>query len=83
MTREEAISELSFILVGHPESSARGQAVFMAIEALEQIEAIEGIIDVPNTIIQEDVLKYKMIVDVVKGDWCEEKEPRGKEDEEK
>ena len=70
MTREEAIRELEFILVGHPETSARGQAVLMAIEALEQIKAIEGIIDVPNTIIQEDVLKYKMIVDVVK----EEKE---------
>ena len=41
----------------------------MAIEALKQIIAIESIIDVSNTTIQEDVLKYKMIVDVVKGDW--------------
>lgn len=40
MTREEAIQELEFILVGHPETSARGQAVLMAIEALEQPEII-------------------------------------------
>ncbi len=40
MTREEAIRELEFILVGHPETSARGQAVVMAIEALEQPEII-------------------------------------------
>ena len=69
MKTEEAIQELEFILVGHPETSRRGQAVCMAIEALERIEAIEGIIDVSNKTIQEDVLKYKMIVDVVKGDW--------------
>lgn len=36
MTIEEAIRELEFILVGHPATSARGQAVLMAIEALEQ-----------------------------------------------
>lgn len=39
MTREEAISELEFILVGHPETSARGQAVLMAIEALKEPKA--------------------------------------------
>ena len=43
------------------------EACNMAIEALEQIRAIEGIIDVSNITIQEDVLKYKMIVDIVKG----------------
>lgn len=36
MTREEAISELEFILVGHPETSARGQAVLTAMEALKE-----------------------------------------------
>lgn len=41
----------------------------IAIEALKQIRAIDGIIDVSNITIQEDVLKYKMIVDVVKGEW--------------
>lgn len=68
MTREEAIKELEFILVGHPETSARGQAVLMAIEALSKMEAIEDIINVSNLAIQEDVLKYKMIVDVVTGE---------------
>lgn len=38
MTREEAIQELEFILIGHPKTSARGQAVLMAIEALKQPE---------------------------------------------
>ena len=36
MTNEEAIQELEFILVGHPETSAIGQAVLIAIEALEK-----------------------------------------------
>ena len=39
----------------------------MAIEALEQLEAINAIIDVSNLKIQEDVVKYKMIVAIVKG----------------
>jgi hypothetical protein len=49
------------------------EALRIAVDALKQIRAIEGIIDVSNITIQEDVLKYKMIVDVVKGDWCEGK----------
>ena len=69
MTRGQAAEELTFILVGHPETSRREQAVLMAIEALSKMEAIEDIINVSNLAIQEDVLKYKMIVDVVKGDW--------------
>ena len=36
MTREEAIQELEFILIGHTETSARGRAVLMAIEALQE-----------------------------------------------
>ena len=42
MTKEKAIQELKFILVGHPETSARGQAVLMAIEALKQPEQKKG-----------------------------------------
>lgn len=38
MTREQAIGELEYILIGHPKTSARGQAVLMAIEALKQPE---------------------------------------------
>lgn len=49
MTREEAIQELEFILVGHPETSARGQAVLMAIEALKQPEQ-------PTEV--QDILQY-------------------------
>ena len=41
-------------------------AIDMAIEALEQLEAINAIIDVSNLKIQEDVVKYKMIVAIVK-----------------
>lgn len=41
----------------------------MAIDTLKQIKAIEGVINVSNSTIQEDVLKYKMIVNVVKGEW--------------
>ena len=40
MKTEEAIQELEYILVGHPETSRRGQAVLMAIEALKQPEIV-------------------------------------------
>lgn len=70
MEIEEAIAWLEY---GKEECVAKlgiyTEAFDMAIEALKQIKAIEGIIDVSNLTIQEDVLKYKMIVDVVKGDW--------------
>lgn len=33
----DAIKELDYILVGHPKTSARGQAVLCAIDALEHI----------------------------------------------
>lgn len=70
MTREEAIRELSDLkLACFDFFKADSEALNMAITALKQIRAIEGIIDVSNKTIQEDVLKYKMIVDVVKGDW--------------
>lgn len=66
MTREEAID---FLKAGYPDSCYEelSEAFDMAIEALKQISAIEGIINVSNITIQEDVLKYKMIVDIVKG----------------
>lgn len=73
MTREEAIEILKELwrygkTAKYNDTQIR-KALDMAIEALKQIRAIEGIIDVSNLTIQEDVLKYKMIVDVVKGDW--------------
>ena len=68
MAIEEAIQACNDVL--HWSVSDRiNIAMEMAIEALKQIEAIENIINVSNLTIQEDVLKYKMIVDVVKGEW--------------
>lgn len=71
MTRKEAIEYLEiertdYDMAVYRESPIR-EALNMAIEALKQIKAIEGIIDVSNITIQEDVLKYKMIVDIVEG----------------
>ncbi len=71
MTREEANNELiemcNYINGNIEIRRKQYEALNMAIEALKQIEAIDNIIDVSNTTIQEDVIKYKMIVDVVKG----------------
>lgn len=66
MTREEAVD---FLKAGYPDSCYEElrEAFDTAVEALEQIRSIEGIIDVSNITIQEDALKYKMIVDIVRG----------------
>lgn len=73
MKREEAIKELiemcNYINGNIEIRSKQYKALNIAIKALKQIEAIENIINVSNLTIQEDVLKYKMIVDVVKGEW--------------
>ena len=37
----------------------------MAIEALQKIYEIESIISIDNSIIQEDIIKYKMICEVL------------------
>ena len=66
MTRDEAIKLLE-LLTEFAALEASKECYKLAIEALKQIRAIESIIDVSNLTIQEDVLKYKMIVDVVKG----------------
>ena len=71
MTRKEAIEQITLekeYIEPIPGSDKTVKALDMAIEALKQIEAIEGIIDVSNLTLQEDVLKYKIIVDVVKGE---------------
>ena len=65
MTIDEAIGWLEIIDETVFEKQA-SNAIDMAIEALEQLEAINAIIDVSNTKIQEDVIKYKMIVAIVK-----------------
>ena len=72
MTREEAIEILNReyikpfdgdVWVIFPEVK---EALDMAIKALERIDKIEHIIAVDNSVIQEDVLKYKMICEVLK-----------------
>ena len=41
------------------------EALYMGIKALEKIEKIKEIIDIDNSVIQEDVMKYKMICEVI------------------
>jgi len=74
MNREEAIRELEFILVGHPETSARGQAVLMAMEALAKMEAIQKVIDMPFEWEQDDRRRYSKVVDIVRKDLTQEEE---------
>lgn len=40
----------------------------MAIKALVKLEKIQEIINIDNSVIQEDVMKYKMICEVVADD---------------
>lgn len=74
MTTEEAIADIKHAVNWAKENdekwcdSVEVSSLELALEALKQIKAIESIINVSNLTIQEDVLKYKMIVDVVKGD---------------
>lgn len=73
MTNKEAIGELEFILVGYPETSARGQAVLMAMEALAKMEAIQEVIDMPFEWEQDDRRRYTKIVDIVRKENKNEK----------
>lgn len=43
-------------------------AYTLALVAFEQLETIQRIIDVPNYIMQEDVIKYQMICQIMRGD---------------
>ena len=74
MTRGEAIQELEFIMVGHPKTSARGQAVLMAIEALLKMEVIQDVIDMPFAWEQDDRRRYARVVNIVKRDLLQEVE---------
>lgn len=61
MTREEAIEwfkQSPFYHNGH-------EPFIMAIQALKAVGEIKEIINISNFVIQEDVLKYKMICEVV------------------
>lgn len=74
MTREKAIQELEYILVGHPKTSTRGQAVLMAIEALAKMEAIQEVIDMPFEWEQDDRRRYSKVVDIVRKNLAQEVE---------
>ena len=41
------------------------EALDKAINALEKIEKIQEIVNIDNSVIQEDVMKYKMICEVI------------------
>lgn len=68
MTREEAIKILQCrdgygIPSGY--NGGYAEAIEVAIKALKAVEEIKEIINISNFAIQEDVLKYKMICEVV------------------
>ena len=68
MTRKEAIEQLDDLRICFGCFKIDdAKALSMTIDALKQIKAIEDIINVSNLTIQEDVLKYKMILDIIKG----------------
>lgn len=67
MTREEAIvileNEAEYLY--EDDMPYNREAFKMAVDALEAVEKIKQIINIPNFVIQEDVLKYKMICEIV------------------
>lgn len=63
MNKELAIRILRGDVLGTNEQTH--EAVFMAIRALRAVGRIKEIINISNFVIQEDVLKYKMICEVV------------------
>lgn len=66
MTNKEAIETLTSNVVENPELMY--EALDMAIKALVKIEEIQEIINIDNSVIQEDVMKYKMVCEVIAND---------------
>lgn len=69
MTKTEiikAIDLLSNLYVYQSVETDYGKVIEIAIKAIQKIYEIESIISIDNSIIQEDVLKYKMICEVLK-----------------
>lgn len=62
MTNEQAIITL-YMIEAH--GSLPIQAKEKAIQALKAIEKIKQIVNISNSVIQEDVIKYKMICEVI------------------
>lgn len=69
MTKEEAKEKIFYqwqdFLEHNLDYAGISDAYKMAIKALEQIDKIEEIIAIDNMVIEEDVLKYKMICEVL------------------
>ena len=73
MTNETArreIDSLDYYLQNHTNDYGEEShmAMMMAIKSLDKIEKIQAIIDIDNSVIQEDVMKYKMICEVIAND---------------
>lgn len=69
MTNEEAIIKINTLRNEYNDRyidyCGVNEAVNMAIKALRVVGRIKEIINISNFVIQEDVLKYKMICEVV------------------
>ena len=64
-------SEASFILANVDRrvcDDELNEALDMAIKALEQLDKIKAVIETSNMIMQEDVLKYKVICELMEGE---------------
>lgn len=74
MTREEAIDILKCDIsadkqgIEYCHNEVGIEALEMAIKALSTIEKIKQITAIDDMVIEQDVLKYKMICDLVKGE---------------
>ena len=67
MTTEQAITNLQIIKNMYTWSSGADDALNMTIRALQDIEQIKNIINAP-VYIQEDVIRYQMICEVINND---------------
>lgn len=68
MTREDYINNLQAMIDDAEDMGLYDEDVEslqVAIKALEQVNKIKEIIAIDNVVIQEDVMKYKMICEVL------------------
>lgn len=66
MTREEAVEILTEM--NEKRFGGQSESLKMAISALSKLDQIQEIINIDNSVIQEDVLKYKMVCEVMNND---------------
>lgn len=67
MNNEEAVKTLIlFCLQGGGVIDAKvADAIRLAIRSMETLQEVKKIIDIDNSLVQEDVMKYKMICELV------------------